>query len=251
MKTLKRKINTTESNTKIICKKISFAVLLSLTLCAGTTNALEPFNPTVYFGVGTGLGFVDWGGLVAKLPKHPPSGIPDTKIYWTNPIQAGGNGLTLHSDIGVNIFKYLKIQADYFHFPETTVKFDKDQAEYIDVFYPELKKYNYQFKTHTQAADVAILFTSPLFHTKFTATAGVGAGMVFRNDILADENRISGNFTVEIGRRIARHYSSSLTFNYFTGYGESTATPAKSFMPFLYDINLNINYLFSPSGGSA
>lgn len=205
--------------------------LLPIRCFAGTVGDLEVRHP-FYVGAFYGYGATTWQGLV------PTEENQNVALAMSTPIKVREGGQSWGFFVGHEFMPTFAIEANYFHYPNATIFFDKlsmfsfnndDQTELVS----QTESVNLMGK---------ILLVVPATPIRFYSGAGLAA--IHRKDTLTSQWRYSPTFGLGINYRFANHFMAELNGNYTAGYGESQLEPSATFFPFLYSMTFRLAYIF-------
>tara|TARA_R110000868_G_scaffold410505_1_gene698746 strand:- start:33607 stop:34332 length:726 start_codon:yes stop_codon:yes gene_type:complete len=229
-----------------------FCFLLSLMSIAyaddsnvsGVTATHEWPKLNFYVGFGMGVGTTDWSQLV----DHDYDPLVDLSA----PTSVNSGGMTTDLFVGYKILDRFAIEARYVHYPQASIHFRHVNMHEIlpidPIPTPVPNPYGlYDFSTDTNSVAIVGKFYVPIvkrWHLR--AFADVGINYTQRKDIMVGtQGDYMPTFGGGIVWRFAPRFQTSFEFQYAVGDGASTFDPVKQFMPFLYNADLRLAYLFN------
>jgi len=230
---------------------VKIALLSLLTTISITTYAAysKPATKTVpniyeqdpmYVGAAIGYGSTNWNALKAQDVSSETS-VPQNVHH--------DSGVVWGVQLGYEITRYFALEAQYRQFRDTKIMLS-DTSDYWPIT---------SFNTQTWTANLIGKFMIPIGIPRTRAFASAGAVYVHRRDVqinkdpfgegiptqrLANKGHVGPTFGVGINYLITRHFMAELAFEYDTGYGKTQEETLKSFVPFVYNVTLNVNYRF-------
>lgn len=225
------RINNKTTNNFIFIPYSCLLVIGFLFLFFFTSRCLALPEPnTIYFGVALGYGSTTWQGLV---PAHENQNLATSL---STPIRVKEGGVAEGGFIGYEFFCNFAIEASYTHYPNATIFFDN-----ISLFSFDNNQLT-NFITHTEAFALIGKIFVPINGIALYSTTGVAK--IHRKDMLLDAWRISPIFGGGISYPLNKFFEVALAADYIAGFGESQLSPANSYFPFLYAVNLKLAYYF-------
>jgi len=188
------------------------------------SNAILRKYP-IYIGAIVGWGNTNWQQMVSQ----------DDVTSTSTPTSAGGTGLAYGAVLGYEFEPYFALEANYMRFPDSN----------IELATPSVYSPITGFVSRTREASIVGKFLVPVYHTGIRAFADVGPAYVHRKDVLADKGKLGGTFGVGMDYNLTQHFMTELSFQYYTGYGESELKPVLDYIPFLYTVNVRVAYRFN------
>lgn len=179
-------------------------------------------NP-LYFGGTVGYGSTNWDALVDKHAETDGSDI-------STPVSVTDKGAVWSVLAGYEFSPHFALQGNFQHYPEARIYFDE-----YSYYYPIM-----EMKSHTDAWSLISKFMVPLWHTGFRAFADMGPAYVYRQDEMRDIGRWAATFGGGFNYDLTAHIMPEINFTYITGNGKSDTQPVKSYMPFLYSVNVGL-----------
>ena len=200
---------------------------------ADDTPALGPYGTYApyhfYVGVGVGYGDTNWDQLVNTTSWLVEISAPDG---------ATSGGATQELFGGYMVTPYFAIEARADRYPEATVHFKAipDEPNPYGVS---------NFTTNTNDYSVVGKFYVPISaRHQVSAFADSGLSYTQRYDILTHSGAFQPIFGGGFQWRFAEHWDTNFEFEYVPGVGETTELPATDYIPFLYNIEFRVAYLF-------
>lgn len=206
--------------------------------------------PDYKFYVGGGLGYGNTGWT--ELVDYNNDPLTDLSA----PTSAQTGGLSYEGFIGYNVAENFAIEARYTQYPQATLGFAHlNLGELIDElihenlpipYIPVPNFYGvYRLPTNLGAYGLVGKFFIPAFpkyHIKAFMT--LGADYTVRQDQLGTVTSLSPTFGMGMDWRFSRRFKATAEFEYVTGNGASTANPVVQYVPFLYNFDIRLSYLF-------
>jgi hypothetical protein len=195
---------------------------------AGTTGSVD--KHPLYLGVLGGYGSTTWQGLVPNKKNQ------NAALNMSTPISVKEGGGTWGVLLGYEFSPYFAFEANYMHYPDSTIYFDESSIFTFD------HDGALSLTTKTDSINLIGKIMLVVPHTNFRIYSGAGLANIYRKDILVDDWRSSPIFSLGINYNFTNHLMGELVGNYTTGFGESILSPADSYFPFLYSITAHLAY---------
>lgn len=193
-------------------------------------NPYGGYNPySFYAGFGLGYGDTNWDQLVNTTNFLVELSAPDG---------ATSGGLTQEVFAGYMVTPYFAMEARADRYAEATVHF-----KYFPNEEPTYGTYN--FTTNTNDYSVVGKFYVPISRKhQISAFADSGLSYTQRYDMLTHSGAFQPTFGGGFQWRFAQHWDTNFEFEYVPGVGDTTELPATDYIPFLYNIEFRVAYLF-------
>jgi hypothetical protein len=222
-------------------KKYSVALCSTLFLLLGmfqivkaddapAVNPYGAYNPYhFYAGFGLGYGDTNWDQLVNTS---------SWLVEISAPNGATSGGMTQEVFGGYMITPYFALEARVAHYPEATVHFKAipDEPNPYGVS---------NFTTNTNDYSVVGKFYVPIsVRHQISAFADSGLSYTQRYDVLTNSGAYQPTFGGGFQWRFAQHWDTNFEFEYVPGVGKTSELPVTDYIPFLYNIEFRVAYLF-------
>lgn len=190
----------------------------------------------LYFGLSLGYGSTDW-----SMVKNDCGDDPDCTLFLdlSTPEEAGDTGAVWGAFAGYEIQPHFALQADFHHFPSTTLQFAP--GNYYNAYFGTPNS----FVSETYTIDLIGKFMVQIVDTGARAYADIGPAVTRRVDDLSTFNRVTGTFGCGINYVFNTNYMIDLGFQYYAGFDDATLVPAQQYTPFLYVFELKLGYRIS------
>lgn len=217
------------NNNKLNPFLFSFLFLSSTYCQADATKAYD--HPWYIGGIG-GYGSTTWHALVPSAKNQ------NLALSLSIPEGAEEGGATWGVMAGYEFTPHFAVEANYMHFPSSTVYFNT-----MSIF-SFTHDQDISFKTKTDAISLMgkIFLTIPKTNVRIYSSAGPTA--LYRKDLLVNDWRLTPTFGLGVNYNFNEHIMGELAGTYTTGFGESQLSPADSYFPFLYSVTARVAYRF-------
>lgn len=192
-------------------------LLLGSAITAFADDSSVPLNMQHRFYVGgiTGYGNTDWSQLVAQ----------DNETSQATPVSASGSGAIIGALIGYQLTPYIAIEAQYIHYPDSSISFMPGNAVYSNIT-------NFNSVTNYYAITPKVIM--PLDNDHYEVFGTLGAALVTRSDVLAHISNYRPTFGFGASDNLSSHWTVSLAFNYTPGTGVAAINASSQYIPYLY-----------------
>ncbi len=229
---------------KLLKSLICFSVIgfCTLSLADVTTPTYIRYgHHPFYIGGLLGYGSTDWSHLTANCGNDA---VCQSDVQASVPTSAGDSGATVGLTMGYEVQPHFAFETSFVRYPTTKVTFT--MQEYYTANYPQLfnPDGSGSFNSYTYAFDFIGKFMVGIMDTSIRAFADAGMAVTYRTDPMNSFSRVNPTFGVGLDYVFAEHWMVDGEFQYIAGYAKSNTTPAVTYSPFLYSLNMVLAYRF-------
>lgn len=190
---------------------------------------------SVYVGVNMGGGYTTWKYLVDKIDP------PGSPVKETTPESVQEGGPSWGVVVGFNVARNFAIELQYMQFANSKLTFDPDAALAYNLSDGTVPA---TIVSKTEAYSLSGKFFVPFANTRVRVFAGIGAGAVYRSDVIAHTSCVTPYMSAGADYHLNPHWILESGFQYYTGFGVSELQPVSDFVPFAWDGYARMAYVF-------
>ncbi len=217
---------------------------------AGTVNK-DPYpNLPYYIGVGAGYGDTDWDQLIPTGPNDIPRiATPDSAI---------SGGLTTTEYLGVHLIRNFSVELRAAQYPDATINFKHVHLSGViinghtivapgsplDIAIPN--PYGlFEFESKTSDYQLVGNFIVPMsVRLHIDGFIELGVNYTYRQDVVSTKGYWGPMFGGGVSYRFSPRFGTVFDFQYVPGTAAASEGPAFQYMPYLYAVNLKLQYYF-------